>query len=63
MRELMILCANVNVVCRERKGKVWIAKPGAKRGILCSVRDALTLIAVPERMYSTALAQGFPVVK
>lgn len=63
MRELMILCAKSNIVCRARKGKVWLAAPGAKRGFLVSLSDAPSLVAHGSRMYSVALAQGLDPVK
>lgn len=58
MRELMIICARANIVCRQRKGKVWIAHPTSKRGFLLSVSEARALVPHGERMYSVALAQG-----
>ena len=64
MRELMIICAKNNVVCRERKnGKVWLAKPGAKNGFLVSIPDAMSLVAHGERMYQVGLAQGYEVCR
>lgn len=59
MRELMILCAKSNIVCRARKhGRVWLASPGAKQGFVVSVQDALSLVAHGPNMYTIALAQG-----
>jgi len=59
MRELMMICARANVVCREKRhGKVWLAAPGAKRGFLVTVQDAPSLVAHGPRMYTVAMAQG-----
>jgi hypothetical protein len=58
MRELMLLCAKANVVCRQRRGQVWLAAANAKRGFLVSIEEAPALVAHGPRMYSVALAQG-----
>ena len=63
MREVMMLAMRANLVCRDRRGKVWLASPGAKRGFLVDLTVAPSLICHGDRMYTVALAQGFDLCK
>lgn len=63
MREAMLICAKNNVQFRQRKGKLWVSKPGAKRGYLCTAEQAKAIAPHGERMHLVADSLGLKPVK
>lgn len=65
LRDLMLVCARQNIVCRQRgRDKVFVKPAEAKRGFILRMADAAALVALPrDRFFSAGLQQGYDLVK
>lgn len=65
LRDLMLTCARLNIVCRQRgSDKVFVKPAEAKRGFILRMTEAVALVSLPrERFFQAGLQQGYELAK